>query len=139
MDYLQMMRNILSIISFSILFSVSSYAQNSDDASDVFSPISKYISRGDAQCLSVWFSENLEIDMMGRPNNYSRSQASRVMESFFEEYPPRYFQIVHKSGSYPMNCAVGDMEGGGYKFLVTILVKTSDGGNAIQQIKIERE
>jgi len=118
---------------------MSVLAQNSDGATDVFSPIAKYMSRGDADCLAVWFSDNLEIDMMGRPSNYSRSQAVQIMKTFFSDYPPRYFNIVHKSGSYPMNCAVGNMEGGGCKFLITILVKTSADGNAIQQIKVERK
>jgi len=122
-----------------VLFPAVASAQKSEDASDVFSPISKYLSRGDAECLAVWFSDNLEIDMMGMTSNYSRSQASQIMKSFFTDYPPRYFQVVHKSGSYPMNCAVGNMEGGGCKFLVTILVKTTNDGNAIQQIKIERK
>lgn len=133
------MRNLLLIAYIASVFPLAVSAQNSDGAADVFNPISKYMSRGDAECLSVWFSDNLEIDMMGRSSNYSRSQASQIMKSFFSEYTPKFFQIVHKSGSYPLNCAVGNMEGGGCKFLITILVKTSEDGNAIQQIKIEKK
>jgi len=133
------MRNILLIACLSFLSPAAVLAQDRDGKADVFTPVAKYLSRGDAESLSVWFSDNLEIDMLGRASSYSRSQACQIMKSFFSDYTPRSFQIVHKSGSYPMNCAVGDMEGGGCKFWITIIVKTSDDGNAIQQIKIERK
>lgn len=106
---------------------------------DVFNPIAKYFQRGDADCLSAWFSDNLEIDMLGRASNYSRNQACQIMKSFFSDYTPKSFDVQHKSGSYPINCAVGSFEGGGYRFVVTILVKTTEDGNSIQQIKIDRK
>ena len=35
--------------------------------------------------------------------------------------------------------AIGELEGGGYKFRVTIFVKTTERGNYIQQLSIEKE
>jgi len=133
------MRKILLIACLSSLLPAVALAQEPEGNADVFNPVAKYLARGDAESLSVWFSDNLEIDMLGRASSYSRSQACQIMKSFFSDYTPRSFRIVHKSGSYPMNCAVGDMEGGGCKFWITIIVKTSGDGNAIQQIKIERK
>ncbi len=107
-------------------------------STDVFNPISKYFQRGSAESLSAWFADNLEIEMLGRVSNYSRSQACQIMKSFFLDYTPKSFVVQHKSGSYPINCAVGEFEGGGYRFVVTIQVKTTEKGNSIQQIRIER-
>jgi len=133
------MRRFLLLSCLSFLFPSVASAQRSNDASDVFAPIAKYLSKGDVECLSAWFSDNLEIDMPDHSGSYSRRQACKVMESFFADYTPRCFQIVHKSDSYPLICAVGKLEGGGQAFVVTILVRTTDDGNTIQQIKIEKK
>jgi len=131
------MKRFLPILFAMMLVYGAAYSQNMP-YKDVFAPITKYFQRGDAECLSAWFSDNLEIDMLGRASNYSRSQACQIIKSFFSDYTPKSFEVQHKSGSYPLNCAVGEFEGGGYRFVVTILVKTTAEGNFIQQIRIER-
>lgn len=133
------MRKVLLLSCLLSFFPTVASAQRSEDVSDVFAPISKYLAKGDIECLSAWFSDNLEIDMPDYSGSYSRRQACKVMESFFSDYTPRRFQIVHKSGSYPVNCAVGNYEGGGCSFVVTILVRTTDDENVIQQIIIEKK
>ena len=39
------------------------------DDGDVFIPIAKYMEAGDSDKLSVWFADNLQIDVMGNINN----------------------------------------------------------------------
>ena len=56
---------------------------------DVFVPISKYFSQGDADKLSSWFADNLEITIISRTSDSSKSQARQMMKSFFENYTPR--------------------------------------------------
>lgn len=106
---------------------------------DVFVPISKYLENGNAKSLSAWFSENIELVMFGNRSNCSRNQAKQIMRSFFMDYTPHSFDIVHKSGVYPMTYAIGRLEGGGNKFKITIFVKTTERGNYIQQLSIEKE
>ena len=138
-----MNRSIL-IIGFTVLFSFTSWAQNrnvceDDDVNSVFVPISKYMERGDAECLAAWFADNLQVDVMGTVSNCSRSQARQIIRNFFTNYTPRCFEIVYKSGSYPTEYAVGNLDSGGNMFTVTILVNTYDAGNYIEQIKIEKQ
>ena len=121
------------------LFTLSFVAQGQESKSDVFVPISKYLEAGNAKNLSAWFSENIELVMFGERSNCSRNQAKQILKRFFMDYTPREFDIVHKSGVYPMVYAIGELEGGGYKFRVTIFVKTTERGNYIQQLSIEKE
>ena len=107
--------------------------------SSVFVPIAKYLQRGDAECLAAWFAENLQVNVMGTVSNCSRSQARQIIRNFFTNYTPRNFEIVYKSGTYPMEYAVGNLDSGGNIFTVTILVKTNDAGNYIEQLKIEKQ
>lgn len=110
-----------------------------DDSNNVFIPISKYIQRGDAECLAAWFADNLQMDVMGTVSNCSRNQARQILRDFFTNYTPRGFEIVYKSGTYPMEYAVGNLDSGGNMFTVTILVKTNDAGNYIEQMKIKKQ
>lgn len=129
----------LFAISCLLVASVATSLAQTAKEQDVFVPISKYIQQGDAECLSAWFADNLELDVMGNNNNCSRNQAKQIVKSFFSSYTPKMFDIVHKSGTFPMKYAIGHLDGGGYRFRVIIFVKTDDTGNSIQQLKIEKE
>ncbi len=131
------MRYFLLVLSLFTLSFVAS-AQHTGGG-DVFVPISKYLESGNAKNLSAWFSENIELVIFGDRNNCSRNQARQILKRFFTDYTPRSFKIVHKSGVYPMVYAIGELEGGGNKFKVTVFVKTTERGNYIQQLSIDKE
>lgn len=89
---------------------------------DVFVPICKYISKGDAEALSAWFADNLEIGVLSEESTASRQQAKQIVKHFFENYTPRAFDISHTAGHGPMKYALGNLKAGGENFLVTIFV-----------------
>jgi hypothetical protein len=129
------MKKLLLIISFSIFSLFSLNAQSGD----VFTPIGKYIQAGDAEKLSAWFANNLEVDILGSANDCSKTQATQIIKDFFIKNAPKSFSIIHKSGKSPLTYAIGNLNAGNKKFRVTIFVKTKDGQNKIQHIKIEQE
>ncbi len=114
----------------------SSVAQNR--SYDVFIPIAKYMKKGDAEKLSAWFADNLEITVLSTTNDSSRNQARQIMKSFFNSYTPRSFTIDHKAGRSNMKYALGSLSAGGEKFIVTIFVSCKEDTYKIQQLKIER-
>ena len=121
---------------FAMFACAESYAQ--DNSYDVFNPIAKYITAGDADKLSAWFSDNLEVTIFSSSNDSSRSQARQIMRSFFKSYTPRSFDITHKAGRSNMKYALGTLNAGGELFVVTIFVGYTDSAYKIQHIKIER-
>ena len=131
------MKKILSVLSAAAvsLFSVCASAQT---AGDVFTPIAKYIENGDAESLSAWFSDNLEVAIFAKTNDASRNQAKQNMKSFFKTYTPRSFRLSHKAGRPNMKYALGVLSAGGEMFQVTIFVGLKDSEYKIQQLKIER-
>ncbi|MBP5211169.1 MAG: DUF4783 domain-containing protein [Bacteroidales bacterium] len=134
------MKKLLTSVLFSFMFVTAALAQvQQTSAGDVFIPISKYISSSDAEGLSAWFAENLELDIMGSVNNCTKSQAKQIMKSFFSKYTPKEFSILHKSGRPPMTYAVGSLSAGGEQFRVIIYVKAAGEKNEIQQLRIEKQ
>ena len=109
-----------------------------DSSYDVFNPISKYIAKGDAEKLSAWFSDNLEVTIFSNSNDSSRNQAKQIMKTFFRSYTPRSFEITHKSGRSNKKYALGTLTAGGEMFIVTIFVNYKDQDYRIQHLKIER-
>ena len=105
---------------------------------EVFVPISKYLANGDADKLSAWFSDNLEVTIFSNSNDSSRNQARQIMKSFFRSYTPRSFEITHKAGRSNKKYALGTLNAGGEMFVVTIFVNYTETDYRIQHLKIER-
>ena len=109
-----------------------------ENDADVFVPIGKYIQQGDAESLSAWFAENLEMTILGKSNDCcSKSQAKEIMQAFFDANHPHKFEIIHKSGENIMRHAIGRLYCTQNNYSVTVTVLIGEKGNHIQILKIE--
>ena len=124
-------------LSVAILLSVTALRAQ-DSSRDVFTPISKYIGEGDYESLSVWFADNLELEVLGAVSNCTRSQAKLIMKDFFTRFTPKSFSIIHKSGKSPMKYAIGVLSAGGENFRIILYVKTTERTSFIEQVKVDR-
>ena len=113
-------------------------ANAAGDSYDVFVPISKYLASGDAESLSAWFSDNLEISIMSSTNDSSKNQAKQILKTFFSSHTPRSFEINHTASRSNTKYALGYLNAGGELFEVTIFVSKSKDRYVIQQLKIDR-
>ena len=76
------------------------------DSYDVFVPIAKYLGNGDAERLSAWFDDNLEITIMSTTNDSSKNQAKQILKAFFDNHTPRSnSSLMTNSGVSPENFA----------------------------------
>jgi hypothetical protein len=129
---------VFAALTVAALIFICGKAYTQDRGYEVFVPISKYLSQGDADKLSAWFSDNLEITIFSETSDCSRNQACQLLKSFLKSYTPRSFEIVHKAGRTNMKYALGTLTAGGENFMVTIFVGFTDSSYRIQHIKIER-
>lgn len=130
------MKRLLILLAF-LLPGMGAVAQ--DGAYDVFVPITKYIAQGDAQSLSAWFSDNLEVTVISSTRNCSKTQARQIVKNFFDTYTPRSFTVTHTVSRSNMKCALGQLNAGGEVFIVTIFVSIKGEAYSIQQLKIDRQ
>lgn len=136
----RLLLNIHALVCTLALFAagIRASALSQDGTYDVFVPIAKYMGQGNAEKLSAWFADNLEIAVMSPSNASSRSQARQILEAFFNSYTPRSFEITHTAGRSHFKYAIGSLNAGGEIFSVTIFVCRCDDEYSIQQLKIER-
>ena len=113
-------------------------APAAEGGDDVFVPISKYIAAGNAEALSAWFSDNLEIAVLAKESDASRAQARQIVKTFFDNFTPRSFNVTHTAGRANMKYALGTLKAGGETFNVTIFLSCKEDRYRIQQLKIER-
>ena len=132
------MNSFVRTVALGMMLSVGAVASAQNGGYDVFVPISKYMRKGDAERLSAWFADNLDITILSTSNNSSRNQARQILKSFFASYSPRSFDIDHKAGRANMKYALGSLNAGGEVFTVTIFVSYKDKDYRIQQLKIEK-
>lgn len=114
--------------------------QSPEGEFSVFSSITKYLAAGDANALSAWFADNLDITVISSSRNCSRKQAREILRTFFEANTPRSFQVSHKASEANRKYMIGLLNAGGELFQVTIYA-TSSGGDTykIQQLNISRQ
>ncbi|MCQ2118631.1 MAG: DUF4783 domain-containing protein [Bacteroidales bacterium] len=125
----------LSALAVMLVFSVSDMTA---DSYDVFVPITKYIAAGDAESLSAWFADNLEVSIFTRTIDSSKNQATQVLKFFFRNHRPRSFTIGHTASGPNSKYALGNLIAGGEVFQVTIFVSRCGPTYKIQQLKIDR-
>ncbi|MGN0191231.1 MAG: DUF4783 domain-containing protein [Candidatus Cryptobacteroides sp.] len=105
---------------------------------DELSSISRYLGRGEVDKLAAWFSNSIEIVILGESNTCSRSQAKQILKSFYNTYTPRAFKITHKAAQGNVKYAVGNLSAGGSVFTVTIFLCLKDDCFDIHQLKFEK-
>lgn len=109
-----------------------------DENYDVFIPIGKYFSNGDAETLSAWFADNLEISIFEKTSSASKAQARQILKYFFSFHSPSSFAFTHKAEKGSMKYALGTFSASGEKLTVTFFVSQKGDAYQIQQLKIER-
>lgn len=132
------MQKALRIASFILPLLLCGSVAAQSERNDVFNPIGKYITKGDAECLSAWFDDNLEVCVITQEGTASRNQAKQILKNFFDLRTPQSFSITHMAEKANMKYALGDLNAGGETFAVTIFVSSKGDGYKIQQLKIER-
>jgi hypothetical protein len=108
---------------------------------DMYSFIRENFSTGNAATLSTCFGNNVNCNIMGKTNFYSRSQLTIIFKDFFVNYKPKEFEIRHqkteKNGRiYLIGAYITQAD---EVFRVTIYAKQENESEIyITQIKIEK-
>jgi len=83
--------SLILLLSFttSFLFAQESVDQKINDA----------IQKADASLLSKYMANTIELSLPGNEGNFSKKQATILLQSFFKDNPPKNFKVKHKGTS----------------------------------------
>lgn len=94
---------------------------------------------GNAEELSNFLQDNVELIILDTEDVYSRTQAEQILRKFFLENRPTTFNIIFEGGKETSRYAIGSLVTQGTNFRVYVLIKNQDGKPLIHQLRIELE
>lgn len=106
----------------------------------IFDPIRDVIKTGSAKEMAKYLNQNIEINIEGNVNTYSKAQAEFVFRDFFKKHPPTSFNVVHKGASKGgQQFAIGRYISDSDSYNVLMLVKEVSGTYLIHEISFVKE
>jgi len=94
---------------------------------------------GNAEELSKYFYNNIELIILENEDVYSKTQAEQILKKFFADHRPSSFNIIHEGGKETSRYAIGSLSTSSGNFRVSFLIKNQDGSLLIHQLRIEEE
>ncbi|MDX1348697.1 MAG: DUF4783 domain-containing protein [Putridiphycobacter sp.] len=113
-------------------------AEETLSASGLKTDVLNGFSTGKADLLAKYFPANIDINILGKSNLYSKSQAQQVLTTFFTQNKPSGFAVIHEGQSNGTKYFIGTYTTNAIKYRVTVNVKMVGGTEQISSISIER-
>ncbi|MEZ5070525.1 MAG: DUF4783 domain-containing protein [Bacteroidales bacterium] len=96
------------------------------------------IQTGNAEKMSVFFHESLEMTILGNDHVASKHQAQRILESFFDKHPPLAFDISFEGVKEQSKYAIGTLTTEQDTFRVNIFFINKGDERLIYYLTIEK-
>jgi hypothetical protein len=114
-----MMKNfnkILNGLTLILCLVFSAQAQTSDE---IVNSSKAALRAGSSKDISAYFSNLVELSLLGEKSSYSKSHAEVLLKEFFKKYPPVDFQYIHQGSSKEgLKYAIGKYSYNGGSFRV---------------------
>ncbi len=127
------------LVVITLLFVAAAFAINrNQNANEVIKKVSVALKTGNSQELSKYFTETVELEIMGQENFYSISQAEILLKDFFEKNQPTNFTINHQGIKDASSFAIGTLTIKSGNLRISFFMKTEKNETLIHQFRIEQ-
>ncbi len=121
------------IVTVALVFSgIHLFAQIPDE-------IVSSLKSGNANKLSEYFNQNIEMVVLDNDDVYSKAQAQQIVSSFFSKNKAKGFSIIHQGGKDGSSYAIGNLSTSTGTFRVYFLIKEAQDKAYIHQLRIEKQ
>jgi hypothetical protein len=125
-------------ISFlAILILVQLYPCSAQDTSKIPAGISLAFKAGNASELANFLNSTVELLLLDKEDFYKKNVAESILSEFFTKYPAKDFTIRHQGAKNDALYAIGSLKTEKTSFRVYFLLKKTDQGLLIHQIRID--
>lgn len=127
-------------MSYSIIIATTIGLAASTVAQAPFSSIKSAFEKNDAAAIGKLCNSKVLIDILGKEQAYSQSQATIVLKDFFKSHPTESFKVIFEGketseGSF----AIATLMSKSTKYRVSIHMKQMSGGYKIASLSIEKD
>lgn len=92
---------------------------------------------GNATELAKYFDDNVEIKLPSKGNSYSRSQATVIMQDFFQNNPVKGFETKFKGDNGGSQYCIGTLQTRSGAYRTTFFMANRNGKQWIREILIQ--
>jgi len=92
---------------------------------------------GNAQELSKYIDENIEISLPDKSDNYSRTQAVMVLKDFFSNNGVTGFDVQFKGENGGGQYCIGNLKTKSGVYRTTVFMKSNEGKQVIKEIRFK--
>ncbi len=123
------------IILFTLFLNLGSFSLNQEIPRD----IAIAFKVGNADELSRYFNNTIELVILDKEDVYSKVQAKQIIDQFFIDHTPKSFEFVHQGGKEESQFAIGKLVTFNGSFRIYLLIKLKNDKSFIHQLRIETE
>ena len=126
------------IRNFFLLLLVLSLGTNIVSSQDITKQVVSAFEKGDAKKLSSYLNDNLEIKLLETKQMVSRNQATRILQEFFNEHPPKSFKITYEGTKQGTEYEIGEYKSNGTMYRVNLYFIKTEKEKLIYYLTIEK-
>ena len=97
------------------------------------------IKKGNANAMSVFFHQSLEMTILEKDYMASKNQATRIIEGFFKDHPPTDFSVSFEGTKEKSKYAIGTLKTAEGSFRVNLFFLNKQDQRLIYYLSIEKE
>lgn len=112
---------------------MQAFSQGGGSIDDVVNALKK----GDANELSKYMNDNVDITLPSKSDSYSKAQAQMIIRDFFSGNSVTGFDLKHKGDSPGGNYCIGTLQTKNGNFRSQVFMKNKNGANVVKEIRFQ--
>jgi hypothetical protein len=124
------MKSLLTSLLAFAMVTMSSFAQPS-----TIDEVIGALRSGDADGLSRYFDENIQLTLPVKSDSYSKAQAQVILKDFFGNNTVKGFELKHKGDSPGGHYCIGTLQTKSGNFRAHVFMKDKGGKEVVKEIR----
>jgi hypothetical protein len=112
---------------------LSSFGQNSSSIDEVIGALRS----GNANELSRYFDDNVEVTLPVKSDSYSKAQAQLILKDFFANNDVRGFELKHKGDSPGGHYCIGTLQTKSGNFRAHVFMKSKGDKELVKELRFQ--
>jgi hypothetical protein len=112
---------------------MSSFAQSNTTIDEVIGALRS----GDAQAMSKYFDDNIELTLPVKSDSYSKAQAQVILKDFFGNNGVKGFELKHKGDSPGGHYCIGTLQTKSGNFRAHVFMKTKGDKDVVKELRFQ--
>lgn len=105
-----------------------------------FEDVVSSIKQGDVSALSRYLDNTVEINISGKSNSYSKSQAEIILKDFFAKNQVKSFELIHQGeGGGGSRFGIGNMGTSGGAYRTSFFLQKKGGSMVLNELRFENK